>query len=233
MDPIVRLVVVTVLSYLVGSIPTALIVSKNVFGYDIREKGSGNVGSTNAYRLMGVKWGLFVQLADVLKGVLAVTVVAYLFNGEVIPFPNKTPFEDMTLIRIICGIMAVIGHIWSAFAQFRGGKGINTAAGMLLGIAPVEFAVIFALFVITVGFSGYISLGSIVAALALPTTMIARYNVFNVSIEGYHTVVWFLVALSLLVLYTHRTNIERLLAGEENKFPKLQIFKPKNPSNPQ
>jgi glycerol-3-phosphate acyltransferase PlsY len=227
MDPILRLVLVSVLSYLVGSIPTALLVSKYVFGFDIREKGSGNVGSTNAYRIMGVKWGLFVQLVDVLKGVVAVTVVAYFFHGEVIPFPNYTPFEDMTIIRIICGCLAVIGHIWSAFAQFRGGKGINTAAGMLLGIAPVEFAVIFAIFIITVGFSGYISLGSIAAAVALPTTMIARYNLFNVSIEGYHTVVWFLVFLSLLVLYTHRSNIERLLAGEENKFPKLQIFKPK------
>jgi glycerol-3-phosphate acyltransferase PlsY len=227
MDPLVRLAIVTVVSYLIGSIPTALIVSRYVFGFDIREKGSGNVGSTNAYRIMGFKWGLFVQIVDVLKGVVAVTVVAYLFHGEVIPFPNRTPFEDMTLIRIICGVMAVVGHIWSVFAQFRGGKGINTAAGMLLGIAPVEFAVIFAIFIITVGFSGYISLGSIAAAVALPTTMIARYNIFNVSIEGYHTVVWFLVLLALLVLFTHRSNIERLLAGQENKFPKLQIFKPK------
>jgi glycerol-3-phosphate acyltransferase PlsY len=227
MDPIVRLIVVSVLSYLVGSIPTALLVSKKIFGFDIREKGSGNVGSTNAYRIMGWKWGLLVQLVDVVKGVFAVTVVAYLFHGEVIPFPNKTPFEDMTLIRIICGCLAVIGHIWSVFAQFKGGKGINTAAGMLLGIAPVEFAVIFAIFIITVGLSGYISLGSIAAALALPTTMIARYNIFNVNIEGYHTVVWFLVFLSLLVLYTHRANIERLLAGQENKFPKLQFLKRK------
>jgi glycerol-3-phosphate acyltransferase PlsY len=227
MDPNVRLILVSLASYLIGSIPTALLVSKYVFGFDIREKGSGNVGSTNAFRVMGVKWGLFVQVVDILKGVVAVTVVAYLFHGEVIPFPNYTPFEDMTIIRIICGCLAVVGHIWSVFAQFRGGKGINTAAGMLLGIAPVEFAVIFAIFIITVGFSGYISLGSIAAAVALPTTMIARYNIFNVSIEGYHTVVWFLVFLSLLVLYTHRANIERLLAGEENKFPKLQIFKPK------
>ncbi len=224
MDPIVRLVVVTILSYLVGSIPTAVIVSKRFFGFDIREKGSGNMGSTNAFRVLGAKWGILVQIVDTLKGVVAVTIVAYLFHGEEIPFPNSTPFEDMTLVRIICGVTAVLGHIFSAFVGFKGGKGINTAAGILIGIAPVEVAVIAGLFLLTVAFSGYISLGSIVAALALPTTMIARYNIFGVNIEGYHTVIWFLVGLSLLVLYTHRVNIQRLMKGTESKFPKLQIF---------
>lgn len=228
MDPIVRLIVVTVLSYLLGSIPTAVLISKKFFGFDIREKGSGNMGSTNAYRVLGMKWGIIVQIVDILKGVVAVTVVAFLFHGEEIPFPNNTPFEDMTLVRIICGSSAVIGHVWSVFVQFKGGKGINTAAGMLLGIAPVEVAIIVGIFLLTVAFSGYISLGSIAAAIALPTTMIARYNIFGVNIEGYHTIVWFLVALSLFVLYTHRTNITRLLSGTENRFPKLQLFRPKH-----
>lgn len=228
MDPIVRLIVVTVLSYLLGSIPTAVLISKKFFGFDIREKGSGNMGSTNAYRVLGMKWGIIVQIVDILKGVVAVTVVAFFFHGEEIPFPNNTPFEDMTLVRIICGSSAVIGHVWSVFVQFKGGKGINTAAGMLLGIAPVEVAIIVGIFLLTVAFSGYISLGSIAAAIALPTTMIARYNIFGVNIEGYHTIVWFLVALSLFVLYTHRTNITRLLSGTENRFPKLQLFRPKH-----
>ncbi|MCS6809059.1 MAG: glycerol-3-phosphate 1-O-acyltransferase PlsY [Bacteroidota bacterium] len=223
MDPLLRLVIVTTLSFLAGSLPTAVIISRRFFGFDIRERGSGNMGSTNAFRVLGVKWGLLVQVIDITKGVLAVTVIAYLFQGEPIPFPNNTPFEDITLIRVICGIAAVMGHIWSPWVGFRGGKGINTAAGMLLGVAPVEVAVIFSIFVITVAISGYVSLGSILAAMALPTTMAVRYNVFHVPIEGYHTIVLMLIGLSLLVIYAHRQNIQRLLEGKENKFEHLRL----------
>ncbi len=223
MDPIIRLVIVAILSFLAGSFPSAVIISRRFFGFDIRERGSGNMGSTNAFRVLGVKWGIVVQLLDILKGVLAVTVIAYLFHGEVIPFPNYTPFQDMTLVRVICGIMAVMGHIWSPWVGFKGGKGINTAAGMLLGVAPVEVAVILGVFIITVGISGYVSLGSILAAMALPMTMFVRFNIFHVNIEGYHTIVLLLVGLSLIVIYAHRQNIERLLAGNENKFENLRL----------
>lgn len=223
MDPILRLAIVSVLSFFAGSLPTAVIISRRFFGFDIREKGSGNMGSTNAFRVLGVKWGLTVQIVDILKGVLAVTVIAYFFQGVQIPFPNYTPFQDMTLVRVICGIAAVMGHIWSPWVGFKGGKGINTAAGMLLGVAPVEVAVIFSIFLITVGISGYISLGSILAAVALPTTMAVRYNIFKVDIEGYHTIVFFLIALSLIVIYAHRQNIQRLVDGNENKFENLRV----------
>lgn len=223
MDPNIRLVIVAILSFLAGSFPSAVIISRRFFGFDIRERGSGNMGSTNAFRVLGVKWGIVVQLLDILKGVLAVTVIAYFFHGETIPFPNYTPFQDITLVRVICGIAAVMGHIWSPWVGFKGGKGINTAAGMLLGVAPVEVAVILGIFIITVGISGYVSLGSILAAMALPMTMFVRFNVFKVNIEGYHTIVLMLVGLSLLVIYAHRQNIERLLAGNENKFENLRL----------
>lgn len=223
MDPNIRLVIVAILSFLAGSFPSAVIISRRFFGFDIRERGSGNMGSTNAFRVLGVKWGIVVQLLDILKGVLAVTVIAYFFHGEQIPFPNYTPFQDITLVRVICGIAAVMGHIWSPWVGFKGGKGINTAAGMLLGVAPVEVAVILGIFIITVGVSGYVSLGSILAAMALPLTMFVRFNIFKVNIEGYHTIVLMLVGLSLLVIYAHRQNIERLLAGNENKFENLRL----------
>jgi glycerol-3-phosphate acyltransferase PlsY len=231
MDPIVRLLIVSALSFLAGSLPTGVIISRRFFGFDIRERGSKNMGSTNVFRVLGVKWGIIVQVVDILKGVLAVTVIAYLFHGEQIPFPNYTPFQDMTLVRVICGIAAVMGHIWSPWVGFKGGKGINTAAGMLLGVAPVEVAVIVSIFILTVGISGYISLGSILAAIALPTTMAVRYNIFRVDIEGYHTIVFLLIGLSLLVIYAHRQNIQRLAHGNENKFENLRlanIFKKKS-----
>ncbi len=145
MDPIVRLLLIIILSYLAGSLPTAVIISKLFFGFDIRERGSGNMGSTNAFRVLGVKWGIVVQVVDILKGVLAVVVISHLFTGAM-PFVNRTPFEDITVLRLIAGVSAVLGHVFSAFVQFRGGKGINTATGMLIAIAPVDVGIAFALF---------------------------------------------------------------------------------------
>lgn len=227
MDPLIRLILIAILAFLVGAIPTAVIVSRRFFGFDIREKGSGNMGSTNAFRVLGAKWGIFVQVVDILKGVLAVLVVSHIFDGE-LAFNNRTPFEDETLIGIIAGCFAVLGHVFSPFVRFRGGKGINTAAGMLIGVAPIEVAIIVGVFLLVVFASGYISLGSIMAAVALPSSMAIRYNVFGAEIQGYSTLIFFFIGLALLVIYTHRTNIKRLLAGNENRFQKLWILKRKS-----
>lgn len=226
MDPVLRLFVIAILSYLVGSFPTAVVISKQLFGFDIRTKGSGNMGSTNAFRVLGLKWGIFVQVFDMLKGVIAVVVVAHLFDGD-LPFTNRTPFEDLTVIKIIAGVCAVLGHIFSIFVGFRGGKGINTATGMLIGIAPVEVAVIVSVFIVCVFSTGFVSLASIAAAIALPTTMLVRYNLFHIEIQGYHTLIFFFIGLTLLVLYTHRTNIKRLIAGTESRFNNIWLFRPK------
>jgi glycerol-3-phosphate acyltransferase PlsY len=218
------LIIIAALSYLVGSIPIAVIVSKKLYGYDIREKGSGNMGSTNAFRVMGWKAGILVQVLDIAKGAFAVIVIAG-FLGAELAIPNVTGFEDFTLIKIMAGIFAVLGHIFSAFVNFRGGKGINTAAGMLIGIAPVDAGIALLFFLLAVGFSGYISLGSILAAFTLPSSMMFRYNILHVAVPGYSTIIYFLIGLFLLIVYTHRSNIKRLIAGTENRFPKLQIFK--------
>lgn len=224
MDPLLRLIIIVVQSYLIGSIPTALIVSKRIFGFDIRQRGSGNMGSTNAMRVLGWKWGLAVQIGDVLKGLIAVLLVGYFFETEM-PFVNRTPFEDATVVKMIAGLAAVLGHIFSAFAGFKGGKGINTSLGMLIAVAPVEVAVAAGFFLVALFASGYVSLGSIVAAITVPSTMVIRYNVFGVEIQGYHTLVYFLGVLSLIVIYAHRANLGRLLHGNENRFTNLMVFR--------
>lgn len=218
-----EILLIILVAYLVGSVPTAVIISKLFYGFDIRDKGSGNMGSTNTFRVLGWKAGVSVQLLDILKGVAAVAIAVKIFNG-VLPFPNATGFEDITIVKTIAGVAAVIGHIWTAFAGFKGGKGINTALGMLIGIAPVELAVAVGVFMLVVVASGYVSLASMIAAVTLPTTMVVRYNIFHVEIEGYNTLIPFSIGLAVLIIYSHRSNIRRLLKGRENRFNKLRIF---------
>jgi len=210
------LLAIIVLAYLVGSIPTSIIVSKLTKGIDIRNYGSGNAGGTNVMRVLGWKQGLFVMVLDALKGVLAVVVVARLFSGDV-PFNNATPFDDFTLIQIFAGIAAVVGHIWTVFAGFRGGKGIATALGMLLMIATVDMLIAVGAFIIVVYVSRYVSLGSIIAAVVVPLALVVRENVFNVDIQGYNTILPFIIITSLLVIFTHRKNLVKLLNGNESK----------------
>ena len=210
------LATIIILSYLIGSIPTSLIISKAAKGIDIREHGSGNAGGTNVMRVLGWKHGVLVILLDALKGVLAVVVVARLHYGS-IPFENATPFDDFTLVQIIAGVAAVIGHIWTVFAGFKGGKGIATALGMLLMIVTVDMLVAIGVFILVVSFSRYVSLGSLAAAVAVPLTLIVRENIFHVDIPSYNTLLPFLILLSLLVIFTHRKNLVRLLNGNESK----------------
>jgi len=208
--------IIAVLSYLIGSIPTSIIVARISRGIDIRQHGSGNAGGTNVIRVLGWKLGVMVILMDMAKGLLSTMVIARLMQGS-IPFENKTPFDDFTVVQIIAGCAAILGHVWTLFAGFRGGKGIATAGGMLIGIAPVEVAVSFGVFAIVLLASHYVSLGSLSAAVAFPVTMFCRQNLFLVDIEGYHTLIFFSIAISLLIIYTHRANIRRLLKGTENR----------------
>ncbi len=212
-----NMVLVVLLSYIVGSIPTAVMLSKWRHGFDIRTKGSGNAGGTNVFRVLGWKSGVFVMVVDALKGVVATTIVARLFWDPSLPFYNRTPFDDFTVIQLICGGAAIIGHVWTVFAGFRGGKGIATAAGMLLGVAPTEFAVSISIFLVVFLASRYVSLGSIAAAVAFPLSLIVRYNIFMDEIPSYRTLVYFSVGVALFLIYSHRTNIRRLIAGTENK----------------
>jgi glycerol-3-phosphate acyltransferase PlsY len=213
------LIVVIVLSYLVGSFPTALVIGKFFKGVDIRTQGSKNLGSTNAFRVLGWKLGLLVQAIDIAKGAVATLFISKLFYGS-LPFENRTPFEDITIVQIIAGISAIIGHVWTVFAGFKGGKGINATAGMLISLAPIDAGIAIGIFMLVLIFSGYVSLGSIAGAFAFPGTMFIRENIFNVDIDGYHTLIYFSLAVCIFLTYNHRANIKRLLYGEENRFEK-------------
>lgn len=224
METVLNILLIIVVCYLIGSFPTAVIISKLFFKFDIREQGSGNMGSTNTIRVLGLKWGLLVQVIDILKGYLSVVVIANLL-GNNITIPNVTSFEDLTIIKIIAGISAVIGHIFPIFAGFKGGKGINTATGMMIGLVPTDVAIAFVLFVLALLSSGYVSLGSIVAAFTIPSSLLVRYNIFGADIPGYNILIVFSFIIMLLVIFTHRSNIKRILKGTENKFHKIQLIK--------
>jgi glycerol-3-phosphate acyltransferase PlsY len=210
------LAIIMVLSYLAGSIPVSILISKAVKGIDIRKHGSGNAGGTNVMRVLGWKYGLLVIILDALKGAFAVVIIARLFYGP-LPFENISPFDDFTLVQIIAGIAAVIGHIWTIFAGFKGGKGIATALGMLLMLITVDMLIAVGVFVLVVSISRYVSLGSILSAAAVPSTLYIRENIFQVNIPGYETLFPFILGVSLLVIFTHRKNVIRLFKGNENK----------------
>lgn len=210
------LAIIILLSYLAGSIPTSIIVTKVARGIDIRQHGSGNAGGTNVMRVLGWKQGLLVILFDALKGAFAVVVIARLYYGP-LPFENVSPFDDFTLVQILAGIAVVIGHVWTIFARFKGGKGIATALGILLMLATIDMLIGIGVFIVVVTISRYVSLGSLIGAISIPTSLVLRENVFHTQISGYATLLPFIIFLTLLVIYTHRKNVSRLLNGTENK----------------
>ena len=191
-----NLLTIIILSYLVGSIPTSILLTKAIKGVDVRDYGSGNAGATNTSRVLGKKFGLLVVILDALKGVFAVVVIARLYLGD-FPFANTTPFDDFTLVQFIAGISAVIGHIWTVFAGFKGGKGIATGLGVLVSIVTVDMLVALGVFILVASLSKYVSLASISAAISVPIVMIVRENIFGVDIPSYHTIIFFAVGLAL------------------------------------
>jgi len=210
------LAIIVILSYLIGSIPNSIIISKAVRGIDIRKHGSGNAGGTNVMRVLGWKYGLVVIFLDALKGAIAVVIISRLFYGP-LPFENVSPFDDFTLVQIIAGVSAVIGHIWTVFAGFKGGKGIATALGMLLTLITVDMLIAVGVFGLVVLISRYVSLGSIIAAISVPATLFIRENLFHVDIPGYSTLFPFIIGVTALVIFTHRKNLVRIFNGNENK----------------
>jgi acyl phosphate:glycerol-3-phosphate acyltransferase len=219
------LAIIVILSYLIGSIPNSIIISRAVSGIDIRKHGSGNAGGTNVMRVLGWKYGLVVIFLDALKGALAVVIISRLFYGP-LPFENVSPFDDFTLVQIIAGMSAVIGHIWTVFAEFKGGKGIATALGMLLTLITIDMLIAVGIFALVVLISRYVSLGSIIAAISVPATLFIRENLFHVDIPGYSTLFPFIIGVTALVIFTHRKNLVRIINGNENKISFRK--KPKN-----
>ncbi|MCO5239191.1 MAG: glycerol-3-phosphate 1-O-acyltransferase PlsY [Chitinophagaceae bacterium] len=201
--------ILIILAYLIGSVPTAVWVSKYFFNIDIRDYGSGNAGATNTYRVLGYKWGTVVMLIDMFKGFVAVKL-AYLLPFYVMDEFARTNFQ------IGLGLCAVLGHIYPVWAQFRGGKGVATLFGLVLAISPWTALGCVGVFLVVLFLTRFVSLSSILASLAFPVFILVIFNVDN------HAYRIFAVAVAFLVMLTHQKNISRLLKGSENKAPILK-----------
>lgn len=208
----IGLAAVLALSYLLGSFPTSIVVGKVFFRRDIRMEGSGNAGGTNTFRVFGWKAGVLVVLVDVGKGIAAALLVSRLAADTVLP-PDA--------VRLAAGTAATIGHVWTVFAGFRGGKGVATAAGTLAATAPLPFLAALAAFTLGILSTGIVSVGSLAAAAVFPLAALAfRAAGFPVS----DVLLGFAFLLAPLIVWTHRKNIRRLIRGEENRFEKLRLL---------
>jgi len=197
-------IVVGVLGYLLGGIPTAWLAGR-LKGVDIRQHGSGNVGGTNALRVLGWKVGVPVMAVDLAKGYLATWLLPK------IPLSGLEP----VYLAIAGGVGAVLGHIFSPYLGFRGGKGVAAGAGMLLALVPLPVGICAGVFFLLVFGTGIVSVGSLTAAAALP---LVTWLLSRAGHPVHPAVQWLTVALALLVFWTHRSNIKRLLQGKENRF---------------
>lgn len=209
------LVLIILFAYLVGSFPTSIVVGRMTQRIDIREHGSKNAGGTNAFRVLGWKAGLFVAVVDILKGVLATLLIAKI---RVDPLTL-----DYELVQIIAGTFAVIGHIWTVLAKFKGGKGVATGAGLIIALFPWASLICFIIFAALVLTTRYVSLGSIIATSSLPFVLLTFDRMFGKSVST--SLLTFSILISCLIIFTHRSNIRRLLNGTENRFEKLQFRK--------
>ena len=187
-----------ILSYLLGAIPFSYILTKKLENKDVRNYGSGNVGATNAARILGIKMGIIIVLLDMLKGFLAVWLTVLVLapsSGSYLP--------------LLAGLLAIIGHNYSVFLKFSGGKGVAVTIGIMLYLAPLLILFALVIWIILVSITRYVSLGSISAVLSLPIfALIFAYN--NVQII-------FFLLYAILIVFSHRSNLKRLLTGEENK----------------
>ncbi len=212
------LILIIFLSYLAGSIPTSIIMSKLTRGIDIRDYGSGNAGGTNTIRVLGWKIGIIVILVDIGKGVLATLLISKLRI-------DPLPISD-NLAQILAGLSAVLGHIWTIFAGFKGGKGVGTAAGMLFSLYPIAGLICLIIFGTVLLTGRYVSVASMTAAVSLPIVILILNNFFNYAISK--ELFYFAILMALLIVFTHRSNIKRLLRGEENRIKKISFKKSKS-----
>lgn len=189
-----------VASYFIGAVPNSYLAGKLFKGIDLREHGSGNLGATNVWRTLGPKFAIPVGMLDSAKGAIPVLFIAPLAS-------------DVRLFALACGIMAVVGHVFSVFVGFRGGKGVATASGVMLALTPLAVLVTMVVWLVLVRTTGFSSLASIVAAAILP---LAAWLLHPADRD----LVWVQALVALAIIWLHRANIRRLLAGTESRFGK-------------
>lgn len=202
-------IICALMAYLLGSIPSAIWVGRKFYGIDVREHGSGNAGATNVFRVLGKGPGTVVLLMDIVKGYLAV-VLAYmmekhLYSEEISNASNSWFFP------VFFGVLSVIGHMLPVFAKFKGGKGVATFFGIIIALDPRVAGLALLVFVLVNIVTGYVSVGSLMAGLSIPVLFLQVFGYRDMSI------VVFGVSVGVLIVYTHRKNIKRLMAGEETK----------------
>jgi len=204
--PVLAYIVVALAAYLLGSIPAGFLVAR-AKGIDIRKVGSGNIGATNAMRVLGKPAGIFVLVMDLLKGFAAIAwltvLVLKIFNGTT---------TDLETLKIVAGIFVVLGHNYTCWLKFKGGKGIATTAGVYLALAPLALGIALVVFILTVLLTRFVSLGSIVAAVALPIAVWFTRDNLTLRIMT--------IALGALAIFKHRKNMRRIMAGTENRLGK-------------
>jgi len=201
------LIIAGLLAYLIGSIPSAVWYGKLIHGLDVREHGSGNPGATNTFRVLGKRAGTIVLLFDIAKGLLATSLAIILLKMGIIAD------ENIVLTKLIFGIIAVFGHIFPVFLKFKGGKGVATLFGMMVGIQMPVALLSLLIFLIILLTSKYVSLGSIIAALSFPLMLIfvPRFK------TGEPILIIFGFFLAIVVIWSHQKNIKRIRHGEESK----------------
>ncbi len=216
------LLVSLVVSYLVGSISVAVWIGKRMKNVDIRELGSGNAGTTNTFRLLGWKAGLVVALIDIAKGFVSAKYVSTIgVSGFEAGYHVFGVWNVEAFLVIMCGLMAVVGHMFPVFTGFQGGKGVITAAGMLFAVEPISISLALTVFAITLFTSRYVSLASIVATASYPVFLgTYKYVLGNILDPSYFI---FSVIPTSAIIIKHKANIQRLMAGTENR---IRSFKP-------
>lgn len=205
------LILIMLTAYLTGAIPSSIILGRITRGIDIRRYGSGNAGASNAIRVLGWKIGVIVALLDVGKGVAATLLISGI-RLDTLSLP-------LDLVRIIAGFCAIVGHIWTIFAGFRGGKGVATGGGMIFSLVPLPAVICLVIFILVLLTVRIVSVASISTALSLPLIILILKSRFGAAISD--LLLYFTIGTALLILYTHRTNIRRLLRGEESRFKKF------------
>ncbi|UCG64307.1 MAG: glycerol-3-phosphate 1-O-acyltransferase PlsY [Deltaproteobacteria bacterium] len=197
------IIILLIGAYLLGSIPFGVIISRAVIRLDITKVGSGNIGATNVAREVGLKWGVITLVADALKGYIPVALAQYMFGSST---------ETTEGLAGIVGVLALLGHQYPIYNRFKGGKGIATGLGILLALSPISCLFSGIIFVVVVTLWGYVSLGSILAALTVPLWLyIVGHSTFLILLS---------LIMSLLITFRHRGNIQRLLRGNERKWHK-------------
>ena len=202
----IALAAFTLISYLIGAIPFAWIVAK-AKGVDIRAVGSGNVGATNVFRAIGKGWGVLTFALDVAKGFLPAFLIPLLWSAP--DWPQNS--------GLLFGCAAIAGHNWPVYLKFKGGKGVATSAGVLLGVAPASVGIGLVVWLLTMAISRYVSLASILAAAAIPVAGWLLYGTANPLLAIVLTV------LGGIVIWRHRSNIARLRAGTEHRFDRRKV----------